>query len=82
MKNNKNVEDYKAEVKRLRKFVKLSAFAIGILGILGGALLYFNGVKDWGVIWTCIGAFLCVAIPVKALKDEFREDYDTMEVAD
>lgn len=78
----KTLEEYKAEVKRLRMYVKWSAIFIGVLGIIGGALLYFNEIKDWGVIWTCIGAFLCIALPVKALKEEFREDYDEMEHAD
>ncbi|MCD8511883.1 MAG: hypothetical protein LRY73_19885 [Bacillus sp. (in: Bacteria)] len=54
-------------IRSLKFYVGLAAVFMAIFGIGGGMLMYFNDLKVIGVIWTILGSFFSIALPVKAL---------------
>lgn len=62
------------KVKRLQKYIAWASFFIAVFGIGGGAIMYFNGLKIFGVFWTIFGSTASIVLPVTALKD-LKPDY-------
>ena len=66
--------DIYQKLKRLQKYVAWASVFIAFFGIGGGAVMYFSGIKVFGVIWTILGSLASIILPVSALKD-LKPDY-------
>jgi hypothetical protein len=60
----------KQRIKNLRGYVAWASILIAFFGIGGGMFMYFNDLKPIGVIWTILGSFASIALPVKALHEK------------
>lgn len=62
------------KIRNLRGYIAWASVFMAFFGIGGGMIMYFNDLKAVGVIWTILGSFFSIALPVKALHEKQPEN--------